>query len=192
MALDGSDMSLRSTIFCLLAGGVLLAGCDRQSPSSGQAEGRTTPPAVAPAKEAHVVDRSHKGEQAPDIRFDAPGAKKRRIADATGKPVLVNLWATWCGPCIGELPTLDALAQTMPVMAIAQDLDPAKVAPFLQSHKAGHLIPYVDPQTSLSIAYQASLPTSILYDAAGKEVWRVTGALDWTSAEAKKLLAEAR
>jgi hypothetical protein len=45
---------------------------------------------------------------------------------------------------------------------------------------------------TLSVAYQASLPTSILYDAAGKEVWRMTGGMDWTTETAKELLAEAR
>ena len=187
-------MSLRSTIVCLLAGGLLLGACDKQSPGAEQASNTAAPSAQASTGSAagshYTLDRSHKGESAPDIRFDAPGGKHARIADAAGKPVLVNLWATWCGPCIGELPTLDTLAATMPVMAIAQDLDGSKVAPFLVAHKAARLVPYVDPQTNLSIAYQASLPTSILYDAKGKEVWRVTGALDWTSAEAKKLLAE--
>jgi len=64
---------------------------------------------------------------------------------------------------------------------------------FLTSKKIGRFAAYHDPDMALSSALGVQvLPTSILYDAAGKEVWRYTGDLDWMSAEAAKLLAEAR
>ena len=113
-----------------------------------------------------------------------------------GKPTLVNLWASWCAPCVKELPTLDRLAQAeggkLNVVAISQDMGPhASVVAFLQEHKLGELDAYQDPKMGLSGALGAEvLPTSVLFDANGKEVWRYVGDLDWTSPEAAKLLAE--
>jgi hypothetical protein len=78
-------------------------------------------------------------------------------------------------------------------MPVSQDLQGAdKVAPFFAQHGFTTLKPYLDPHAALSIAYQASLPMSILYDSTGHEVWRMTGAMDWTTETAKDLLAEAR
>ena len=158
---------------------------------------------TAPAAEAGQVkgvDRSHKGQAAPDASFKDPEGGDISIADFKGTPVLVNLWATWCAPCVKELPTLDRLSQqhdqdgTLGVVAVSQDMGPhASVEAFLQAHKIGSLAPYQDSRMALAGALgpDTVLPTSILYDAHGREVWRYVGDLDWTGPEAAKLLAEA-
>ena len=106
--------------------------------------------------------------------------------------MLVNLWATWCGPCVKEMPTLDTAAATFPVVAIAQDKDRATVVAYLAKAHLARIKPYVDTQMTLSVGYNASLPMSILFDSTGHEVWRTMGAMDWTGPQAKALLAEAR
>ncbi|PMW91389.1 thioredoxin, partial [Pseudomonas sp. FW215-R2] len=84
----------------------------------------STQAAAEPAA-THAIDRSHKGEAAPTVSFEGPDGKPMTLAAFTGKPVLVNLWATWCGPCVKEMPTLDAAAATIPVATISQDKDRA-------------------------------------------------------------------
>lgn len=194
----------RVAIVCLLA--LAAAGCDRQSPPSGQANVAAPGEAaanVASPDEAGTaaaptatigLERSHKGSPAPTVSFAGPDGKPVTLAAFKGKPVLVNLWATWCGPCIVELPTLQTLAASnkVRVVAISQDSqDPAKVPGFLKAHGAPAIAPYVDSKMALSLAYQANLPTTILFDSAGKEVWRWNGGNDWSGAPAAALIAEA-
>ena len=142
------------------------------------------------------VHRQNRGKPAPETIFDDPDGAKTNLAELSGKPVLVNLWATWCAPCVKELPTLDRLAGVDPdlqVVAVSQDMGPhASVVAFLESHKIANLAAYQDPKMGLSGALGAEvLPTSILYDARGKEIWRYVGDLDWQSPEAARLLREA-
>ena len=160
-------------------------------------------PTNEPAAEAESgpvkgVDRSHKGQPAPDATFKDPDGGEISLADFNGKPVLVNLWATWCAPCVKELPTLDRLSRSneqagdLGVVAISQDTAPhASVVAFLETHKIDRLAAYQDPKMALSGSLGAEvLPTSIFYDAQGREIWRYVGDLDWTTPEAAKLLAE--
>ena len=142
-----------------------------------------------------MIDRSHKGEAAPAAAFTGPDDAPVTLAAFRGKPLLVNLWATWCAPCIAEMPTLDALAaarrDTMQVIAVAQDLKGAEVVdPWFQKAGLKALQPYLDPENGLLDAVNSALPTSIYYDAEGREIWRVIGAIDWQGDEAKALLAE--
>jgi thiol-disulfide isomerase/thioredoxin len=203
-----SFSSLRSVIVPLLLLGAV-AGCDKHNAAGPQAtpsklpvEGTGTAPDTAPAKGDKVavdvigtLDRSHKGEAAPDIAFTDPAGKPSAVKAFAGKPILLNLWATWCGPCVTEMPTLDKAAAGITIVAVSQDLGAegaAKAAKFLRDHGVTHLQSYADPETKLSVAYNASLPTSILYDSTGHEVWRMTGGMDWTTETAKQLLAEAK
>ena len=142
------------------------------------------------------VDRSHKGQQFPRITFLDEEDQPMTFASLRGEPTLVNLWATWCAPCVKELPTLERLSKqknvAVYVATINQDTAPrASVEAFLAEHKLDLPI-YRDPKMALSGALgpDTVLPTSILYDANGKEVWRYVGDLDWTSPEAAKLLSE--
>ena len=177
----------------VIAAFLALAACHQgaqQQPAANQA-------AASPAAEGiKGVHRESKGKPAPAVLFNDPDGKPVRLADFAGKPVLVNLWASWCAPCVKELPTLDELARSgrVQVLAISQDTGPrASVVAFLQGHQIATLEPYQDPKMSLSGALgpDVVLPTSILIDASGKEVWRYVGDLDWTSPEAARLIAEA-
>jgi thiol-disulfide isomerase/thioredoxin len=153
----------------------------------------------APAAEAGPVkgvDRSHEGRSAPAVAFDDGNGGTISLEGEHPTPVLVNLWATWCAPCVKELPTLDRLSQTengIVVMAVNQDSAPhASVEAFLKQHEIGRFAAFQDSKMALSGGFGAEvLPTTILLDSKGKEVWRYVGDLDWTSAEAAKLLSEA-
>lgn len=144
------------------------------------------------------VDRSQKGKAAPATAFHDADGKDVTLAAFKGRPVLVNLWATWCAPCVKELPTLDRAASAagpdgLQVIAISQDSGPRpSVVAFLKANGIATLKPYHDPAMAISGALGAQvLPTSILYDSKGRELWRYVGDLDWTGAEAARLLGEA-
>ncbi len=182
------------SLITLLLTTTLVAGCDRQSPKPEQAAANSATPAP---KADGAIDRSHKGEAAPATAFKAPDGKPLTLADFKGKPVLLNLWATWCAPCIAEMPQLDALAAReagkLQVLTVSQDLEgAAKVTPFFAKGGYKALKPYLDDQAALSTGFQANLPTTILYDSTGHEVWRYSGGQDWTGDAAAKLIAEAR
>jgi thiol-disulfide isomerase/thioredoxin len=179
-----------------------LAGCDKPKPANEQAKPgdnavTAASPATPPLPAGSKVDRSHKGEAMPAMPFASPGGAPATLGSFRGHPVLVNFWATWCGPCVKELPALDALGARevgrLAVVAISEDMGgDSTVAPFWKAHGMKALTPYTDVKMALMSALQlGELPTTILYDAKGHEVWRVTGGMDWTDGSAAKLLAEA-
>jgi thiol-disulfide isomerase/thioredoxin len=120
------------------------------------------------------------------------------LADWKGRVVLVNLWATWCGPCREEMPALAELqrqlgSQDFEVVAISLDRQGADVAkPFLEEVGAEALKLYLDPSTKVLAAFRAvGLPASMLIDRSGREVGRMFGPADWASPEALRLIKAA-
>ena len=181
----------------LIIGAALVALSACNKPSEQQAnEAQASDNSASPAESGSIkgVDRTHKGSPAPDVVFNDPGGKQTSLKAFAGKPVLVNLWATWCAPCVKELPTLSRVERLgiIKVVAISQDTGPQpSVKAFLQA-KAPDLKPYQDPKMALSGKLGAEvLPTSILYDAQGRELWRYVGDLDWNGGDAAKLIQEA-
>lgn len=184
------------SLITLLLTAALVAGCDRQSPKPEQAAAPAANVAApaAPAADG-LIDRSHKGEAAPTTAFKGPDGKTLTLADFKGKPVLLNLWATWCAPCVKEMPQLDALAAELEgevrVVTVSQDVRGAElVTPFFAKNGYKRLEPWLDPDTALSAQFtpEGVLPLTILFDASGKEVLRVTGGYDWGGPEAAALV----
>ena len=175
-----------------------LVGCGRSEPKK---DAPAPPPPQAkqtPINKHYSSPQGSPPPHPPDAAFANGDGEQTSLAEiADGKPLLVNLWASWCAPCVKELPTLDKLSQTpgvtVQVAAVSQDSGPhASVEAFLTSHKIANLEAYQDKDMHLSGALNAQvLPTSVLFDAKGKEVWRYVGDRDWTSPESAKLLAEA-
>jgi thiol-disulfide isomerase/thioredoxin len=178
--------------------GFSLASCDRasQAPAGGSAPEGWAGPDKAERPGTGRLDRSFAGTPAPRSIFQDPAGEAITLADFRGKPLLVNLWATWCPPCVAEMPTLDALAGARPdlqVLAVSEDLNGKdKVDAFFAQRQFSKLQPYLDPELSLMLELRVStLPTTILYDASGREVWRMTGMEDWEGERAAELINEA-
>jgi thiol-disulfide isomerase/thioredoxin len=186
-------LELPVRLICLLLAALAIAGCDTQKAEQQQGAGTEATPDGVPKQ---GVDRRNAGKPLPDAELTDPDNDPGKLAELKGQPVLVNLWATWCVPCVKELPTLIALGQrngAPSVIAVSQDMGPrSSVDAWLTSKGFEELEVWHDPKMALSGALGAQvLPTTILYDASGREVWRYTGDLDWTGPEAAKLLSEA-
>lgn len=175
----------------------LLAACGKQPANDVSAA--PEPKASAKADGPIAVDRTRAGQPAPTESFQGPDGKPTSLAAFRGKPVLVNLWATWCTPCVKELPTLDRLAAreagTLQVLTLSQDSDGergtarAQVDAFFAEKGYKNLSRHVDPENALMTALgTGNLPTTILFDAEGRELWRVEGDAEWDGAEAARLL----
>jgi thiol-disulfide isomerase/thioredoxin len=105
--------------------------------------------------------------------------KRHTLADNRGRWVVVNFWATWCVPCIQEIPEIAEFARAYPrvtVLGIAMDADnPAKVKQF--AAKTGHTFPLVlaDDKVQAQLGDPRALPTTRVYDPSGKVVYDRAG-----------------
>jgi thiol-disulfide isomerase/thioredoxin len=120
----------------------------------------------------------------PAVGFSEGSGKRDTLASFQGHYVLLNLWATWCGPCVGELPQLAKLASAFPgitVVAVNVGRDNAtQTAAFLKSHGAAKLAVYVDSDSAMLRAFEISgLPLSVLLDPKGREIARAVGPCEW-------------
>jgi thiol-disulfide isomerase/thioredoxin len=129
---------------------------------------------------------SGRPQVAPIAFHDATG-REIKLADFHGRYMLVNLWATWCGPCINELPELAKLQSELPQdritvvpVDVLERLDAQKVGDFLKSHGAEGLPVYIDSAYATQRGFTANeLPLTVLIDSEGREVARAAGGQKW-------------
>lgn len=125
------------------------------------------------------------------------GRDEITLVDKRGKVVLVNFWATWCPPCVVEMPALDALqarlgSDDFEVVAISMDRRIEDAEAFYAERALEHLALYFDPNMNMGFAAGArGLPLSVLYDRNGIEIGRLDGDADWASPEAIALIEAA-
>lgn len=139
---------------------------------------------------------------APGVAFSGPDGRPAHLSDFRGKVVVLNLWATWCAPCVKEMPTLAKLQtdygpRGVQVVALSQDREQAtaQARAFLATHAP--LTFYQDAGFAVMPTLNLpapGFPTTVIYDKAGVQRAYLQGEADWSSPEAHavidKVLAE--
>jgi thiol-disulfide isomerase/thioredoxin len=126
---------------------------------------------------------------APALAFATRDGAQKQLAEFKGKLVLVNLWATWCVPCVEEMPSLDRLqaqlGDKLTILAISEDRQgETVVAPFLAKNGIQHLSVFLDPKSAASNEFGAQgLPSSYLIARDGTIVGKEEGGAAWDSSE---------
>ena len=142
-----------------------------------------------------VFDQTSAGQPIAIEFSDLTDTERLSLDDFSGPLKLVNFWATWCTPCIKELPSLAALARqhsadTVQVIPISLDQKGASGVPsFIAELEVQGLDWFTDPTAASGQAADVFvLPTSVIVDGEGKELGRIVGSADWDSAEASQLI----
>ena len=131
-----------------------------------------------------------KPQAAPAVAFTDAAGKPHEIGEFRGHYVLLNMWATWCGPCVKELPELAKLKGDVPagftVVAVNVGRSTeAETQAFLAAHSAKALDAYTDHNLAVMRAFQVyGLPVTVLIDPKGQIVARADGPASWDAPEA--------
>jgi len=141
-------------------------------------------------------------QPAPEISFTSLDGKPVTLADFKGQFVLLNLWATWCQPCLKEMPSLaglqTSLGPALTVLAVSEDRGGAEIVQgFVAKLGLDKLDILLDPKSTAIQAFAArGLPSSFVIDGDGKVIGKVEGQADWDSdklrGELKKLMPPAK
>jgi thiol-disulfide isomerase/thioredoxin len=132
---------------------------------------------------------------APDIVFAAADGTEHHLRDFIGHGMVVNLWATWCVPCVEEMPSLAALSKTLApddiaVLPLSSDRGGVRtVEAFYREHDISGLPILLDPKGAAARAWHAhGIPTSVIIDKRGLEVSRLEGSADWSTPAAAAIV----
>lgn len=153
--------------------------------------GGAAAPDMLPVAERNVVKL---GEPAPNFRLRDLNGQMVSLSDLRGKVVLLNFWATWCGPCRVEMPAMEELYRTFSrndfeILAVSTDAQGASVTrPFQQENHLTFPILH-DADYRVGLTYGArSLPMTFMVDRQGIVRHQIFGARDWAAAEAHQLV----
>ena len=181
-------LSLAAVLFVVLAGSAAAAFFAVGDEGSG-----AKPPAFRGGMEAYKPNDPPRTP--PEATFTDAAGHRLSLADFRGKVVLLNFWATWCGPCVKEMPSLDRLQAALgsdrfTVVAISVDRQGLEVVkPFLARTAVQKLTTYLDPKGASMRAFGVQgLPTSFVIDRSGREAGRLEGMARWDTPEAEALM----
>ncbi len=129
-----------------------------------------------------------------EVPFESLQGEQVKISDYRGKLVLLNLWATWCAPCIKEIPMMEQIRITnqdndLVVLPLSIDEEYAKVEAFLERHNLSGYPTLVDPKQQINQMLPIdAVPATYVFDGAGNLVGFLRGYLDWSDKEVQPYL----
>jgi len=186
--------TLRRTV--LAAGGTLLAGAVARKYLIGPGQAEQADPTHPPVQSLDII-KPHPPAILPRLDFLDVDGKTQSLEQYIGHGLVLNLWATWCVPCVAEMPALDALARTLApsgvrVLTVSLDRGGATaVKAFYAAHGITSLPILLDPHSALLGALGLDgIPTTLLVDRTGLEVVRLQGPVDWASPQAAALVTK--
>ena len=141
------------------------------------------------------MERPKKVILAPNFALDDFSGRQISLRELRGKVVFLNFWATWCPPCVQEMPTMEKLHKTfgqkgLTVLAINYREDAKEVKEFFSKHKLT-FIALLDLDGKVSERFRAwGLPVTVIINKRGEIVGKVIGSRDWHSKEAKEFFAK--
>ncbi len=179
----------------LAAGGTVIAAALARKRPLGTARAQAQAQPDHPPFQALDTVRAHPPTPLPPLSFIDGDNRPVTLDGLRGHGLLLNLWATWCVPCVTEMPALDALARTLApsgirVLAVSLDHRGADaVRPFFAAHVIRSLPVLLDPHsTSLAALGLDGIPVTLLVNRAGQEVARLQGPVDWATPQAAALV----
>jgi thiol-disulfide isomerase/thioredoxin len=169
--------------------GTLAAGAVSRKPLAATVQAE----ALAPLSEG--LDRVSPPQDPPDGVFVTQDGTSHHLSEFKGRGMVVNMWATWCAPCVAEMPSLEALSKALApkdiaVLPLSSDRGGADaVQAWFQAHGISALPILLDPKGALARAFNArGIPTTVIIDNAGQVVARLEGAADWSAPAAQALI----
>jgi thiol-disulfide isomerase/thioredoxin len=180
----GRDRKWRRRAASLAAGLVLAAAAAGPAAAEPPLEG-----------DMSVFEPADPPAPAPELSVSDAEGNSVSLEDFAGTTILVNFWATWCAPCVRELPSLDRLqaargGEDFRVVAVSLDRGGMDaVRPFFERLGIENLEVYLDPMGRMARAYEVrAFPTTVLIDEQGRELGRLAGPAEWDEAAALALV----
>ena len=167
-------MRIRMNRLLLLSCLVLvLVGCKRPAEETAAPATKPAPIAAAPAPQPAPAETAAKLPQVPNLQVSTIDGKAYDLKAHRGQWVVVNFWATWCGPCLKEMPelsALDAMREHVEVIGLAyEEIEPAEMQAFLQKHPVVYPVAILDVyDPPRDFATPRGLPTTYLIAPDGK------------------------
>ncbi len=185
MLLKGKTLGAIAALF-VLAGVVLFALSRRVPTPSG-------PPESTESENPAPVSA---GDKASDFKLQDLTGKTVSLQSLRGKVVFLNVWATWCGPCRDEMPSMETLYDEFKgnpdfvMLAVSQDTNQAAVLPYVRKN-GYHFNILLDPENTIGDSYNVSgVPETFIIDRKGRIVAHHMGAFDWSRPDVSEALRE--
>ena len=158
-------------------------------------KGQTAVDAVGSNVKKLGIEILEKKTAAPDFTLKEPAGTQIALKELRGRVVFLNFWATWCPPCIEEMPAMERLHQELQkdglvILAVNFQEGPERVKEFFAKHKFT-FTPLLDRDGKVSELYQAwALPVSAIINKRGEVAARAIGSKDWHNAEAREFFKQ--